>query len=120
MTDSNEQLQQGVRESWPAPEAGRMPTFAATWQAAERRLAARRRQYRVLAGAAALVAAVAVGLLLRTPSVPDTSYVEIDELMGSTSWVAPSDVLLPEHQFDIYQELPSLLESTDAAGGSLL
>ena len=68
----------------------------------------------------AAVAAVAVGLLLRTPPAPDTSFVEMDELMSSTSWVAPSDVLLPEHQFDIYQELPSLLESTESAGGSLL
>ena len=120
MTDSREPLQQEVRQNWPALAAGRTPPFDATWQAVEHRLAARRRQNRILAGAAAVVAAVAIGLLLRTPPVQETSYVEIDELMGSTSWVAPSDALLPEHQFDIYQDLPSLLESTETAGGSLL
>ena len=120
MTDAKEPLQQEVRQNWPAPDSDRTPSFAATWQAAERRLAARRRQHWMLASAAAVVAAVAVGLLLRTPPAPDASYIEMDELMGSTSWVAPSDVLLPEHQFDIYQELPSLLESTETAGGSLL
>ena len=120
MTDREKPLQQQVRQSWAAHEADRTPPFDLTWQAAGRRLASRRRQQRLLASAAAVVAAVAVGLVLRTPPAPDASYVEMDELLSSTSWVAPSDVLLPEHQFDIYQELPSLLESTETAGGSLL
>ena len=34
------------------------------------------------------------------------------ELMDSTYWSAPSDVLLPDREFDIYQDLPELFEST--------
>ena len=119
MTDTDDKMEQAVRRSWPGLDASKVPTFDATWQAVEQRFAAGRRRNRMLAGAAAVVAAVVVGLLLQAP--PESGdYVEIDELLGSTSWSAPSDVLLPEHEFDIYQELPSLLESTDTAGGSLL
>ena len=119
MTSAEDKLEEQVSQSWPAIDAGRAPSFDAAWQAAERRYARSRRRNRGLAGAAAVVAAVLIGLLLQAP--PDAGdYIEIDELMSSTSWSAPSDVLLPEHEFDIYQELPSLLESTESAGGSLL
>ena len=119
MSIADDKLEQAVRQVWPGTEANRVPTFDATWQAAARRVANGRRRNRMLASAAAIVAAVVVGLLLQAP--PESAdYIEIDELLGSTSWSAPSDVLLPEHEFDIYQELPSLLESTETAGGSLL
>ena len=119
MTDSEDKLQEQLRQSWSSIEAGRAPSFADAWQAAERRHAKRRRRTRALVGAAAaVVAIIAVSLLRQAPQ--SVEYIEIEELMSSTSWQAPSDVLLPEHEFDIYQELPSLLESTETAGGSLL
>jgi len=120
MTRDDDKLEQQVQRAWPELDAGRAPSFAAAWAAAERRYAQGRRRTRVYAGAAAVVAAVVVGLVMQAPPVEEAAYVEIDELMSSTSWSAPSDVLLPEHQFDIYQEVPSLLESTESAGGSLL
>lgn len=119
MTDEKDRLEEQVRQSWPAIEAGRAPSFADAWQAAGRRYRMNRRRNRLLAGAAAVFVAVIAGALLQE-SPGSGGYVEIDELMSSTSWYAPSDVLLPEHEFDIYQDLPSLLESTETAGGSLL
>ena len=47
-------------------------------------------------------------------------YIELAELMGSTSWAAPSDVLMPEYEIDIYQDLPALMESTKPVEGALL
>ena len=121
MIDAEDKLEQQVRQSWPPIDAGKAPSFAAAWQAAERRHAMSRRRNRVFAGAAAaaVIAVVVVGMLLQAPP-SNGDYIAMDELMSSTSWTAPSDVLLPEHEFDIYQELPSLLESTETGGGSLL
>ena len=109
-----------IKRSWPDTIGRRAPTFKATWRAAEDRFAREQRRKRMLAGAAAVVAAAIVGLHLQTSPTDEVTYIDIAELMGSTSWTAPSDVLLPEHEFDIYQELPALLESTPPAGGSLL
>jgi len=41
-------------------------------------------------------------------------------LLGTTGWSAPSDSLMPDHQFDIYQDIPVLIESTETYGGTLL
>ena len=109
-----------IKRAWPENESSRVPAFAATWRAAEQRYARSRRRYGMLAGAAAVVAIAFVGLQLQTSPTEDVNYIDVDDLLGSTSWTAPSDVLLPSHEFDIYQELPSLLESTEAAGGTLL
>jgi hypothetical protein len=70
------------------------------------------------AAAAAIVGAVIV--LLNSGSPPTASYIEIADLMESTYWAAPSDVLLPDREFDIYQDLPVLFESTEPAEGALL
>lgn len=101
-------------------DSGHVPPFATIWQAAERRHAANRRSYRRLAATAAVVAVVVVGVNLQTPQSEQVQFVEFADLMESTSWSAPSDVLLPEHQFDIYQDMPMLIESTQSVGGSLL
>ena len=69
-------------------------------------------------GAVAAVAAVVVAFNLQSPET--TSYIEVAELLETTYWSAPSDVLLPEHEFDIYQEMPVIFESTEPAGGALL
>jgi hypothetical protein len=40
--------------------------------------------------------------------------------MNSTLWSAPSDVLMPEHAIDIYQDIPDMPVSTDFIEGTLL
>ncbi|MDH3747675.1 MAG: hypothetical protein OER97_05670 [Gammaproteobacteria bacterium] len=102
------------------------PPFDAVFAAAERRRRDSKRQYAGLAGAA-MVAAVAVAVVFMinagapTPDSPALpKLLQVAELMDSTDWSAPSDVLLPTHEFDIYQELPVLLESTKPAEGALL
>ena len=96
----------------------RAPAFDTIWQAAERQ--AKRRRIEKFAGlaAAAAIGVFAFGLL--TPVEDEFRYVDMDALMESTSWSAPSDSLLPEHQFDIYQEIPWRFESTESNGGALL
>lgn len=101
-------------------QGDRVPTFAATWQAAEQRYAASKRSYLRLAAAAALLAAVLIGINPQTTQTGATSFVDQADLLETTSWSAPSDVLLPEHQFDIYQDMPMLIESTYSVGGTLL
>ncbi len=113
-------MKNDIANSYRNAEGRRVPPFATIWQAAERRHAANRQSYRRLAVAAAVVAAVVVGVNLSTPQSEQDPFVEIADLMESTSWLAPSDVLLPKHEFDIYQDMPMLIESTHPAGGSLL
>jgi len=120
MNEQDDNFNTEIRRAWPENDNSRVPSFAVTWRAAEERYARSRRRYGMLAGAAAVVAIAIVGLQLQTSPTADVNYIEVDELMGSTSWTAPSDVLLPRHEFDIYQELPSVIESTETAGGSLL
>lgn len=99
---------------------GSVASFDATWEAAQRSSERRRRLMlaRNFGLAASVVAVIALALL--SSSDDSTQYVDVDELMGSTSWTAPSDILLPERRYDIYQEIPSLFESTESTGGTLL
>lgn len=115
MQPSDETLRERVNRAWPDAEA---PAFNDTWQAATARHALARRRYRWFASAAALVAAVTVAFNLQSP--PEPSYIEVAELLETTYWTAPSDALLPERSFDIYQELPVIFESTELEGGTLL
>ena len=110
-------LQRAQREA-----DGTAPDFAATFAAAEDRAARRRRLQYTAVAAAAVVAVIAFGLI---PAQKDEfTFVDLDELTATTQWSAPSDILLPQHQFDIYRELPRLFEatdvSTDSDGGTLL
>ncbi len=105
-------LQQSQRDA-----DGAVPGFDEVWAAAEARVRVRAHRKR-FAGLAA-VAAVTILALLPSPD-EEIRYVDIEELMGSTSWSAPSDSLLPVHQFDIYREIPRLFESTEPYGGTLL
>lgn len=115
MSNGDNTLRGEVRQAWPA---GDSPSFDETWQAARRRYATGRRRYRWFASAAALVAAIVVAL--NTGSPTQHSYIEVADLLDSTYWSAPSDVLLPDRTFDIYQDLPVIFESTDPAEGALL
>jgi hypothetical protein len=117
MQDSDKTLRDQVRQGWTGiGDAG--SSFETTWQAAQERHAAGRRHYRRFAGAAAVVAAVVVALYAQPPA--GESYIEVADLLESTYWTAPSDVLLPDRQFDIYQDMPVIFESTEPAGGALL
>lgn len=118
MSDEDAKLRATLQHSQSQAD-GAVPGFDEVWAAAQGRVRVVGYKKRIVGlAAAAIVAALAVGLL---PS-PDEQiqYVDIEELMGSTSWTAPSDFLLPKHQFDIYREIPRLFESTEPYGGTLL
>ena len=120
MNDPDKKLRRALRAEQARREAVRVPRFADTFAAAEARatrLARRRRATFGLAAAAAVVAVVASLLL---PRGEDWQFVNPDDLETSTSWTAPSDVLLPEHSVDIYRDIPVLIESTDSNEGALL
>lgn len=96
---------------------GSTPSFASVWAAAEQR-STRQRGIAIAGLSAAAAALLALGFL--TSGDDAVRYVDVDELMGSTSWSAPSDFLLPERRYDVYQEIPLLFESTESYGGTLL
>ena len=119
MRDSDNNLREAVNRAWRTGAGGDHVSFADAWRAAEQRHAAARRRYRRLATVATLVAVVVIGLKLQGPG-EEPPYIEVAELLESTSWSAPSDVLLPDREFDIYQDMPVLFESTEPVGGTLL
>ena len=90
---------------------GKAPDFKTIFAAAERQSRARQRVH--LVGLAAAAAVVALSLLLVQED--EFIYVDVEQLTATTSWSAPSDSLLPEHQFDLYRDLPRLFESTDVS-----
>ncbi len=120
MNDTDTTMCDQLRRGQGEVERGRDPGFEAAWAAAEIRASRYSRRGWVAGGAlaAAVVIAIAAGLL--RPADRDWQYVSLEELESSTSWVAPSDVLLPKHQFDIYNEIPVLIESTETERGALL
>lgn len=116
MQHSDETLRTRVREAWPEP--AQLPAFHSAWAMAERRHRGRRHKYGMGAAAAAVAAAVIV--LMNSGAPVAERYIELADLMDSTYWTAPSDALLPDREFDIYQDLPELFESTEPAEGALL
>jgi len=117
MRNSDDTLSQQVRSAWNH-EVEKEPSFDHVWHAATARHVAHRRRYRLFSSAAAITAAVIVGLNLQPPA--EKTYIEVADLLETTYWSAPSDVLLPDREFDIYQDMPELFESTEPAGGALL
>lgn len=111
MTPDDKALRERVRQSWRRAGERRAPNFGDAWQAAAQRHATSRRRYAGVAAAAVVAAVIAVATGVRPPT-PETGYIELADLLGTTHWSAPSDVLIPEREFDIYQELPALFEST--------
>ena len=121
MNDFDQQLQMAVKRGHGEAEAGQIPGFDKVWANATEQAARKRRRIRFVGGMAAALALVTVVLVgqLR-PVEQDWQYIDPDDIAGSTSWTAPSDVLLPTHQFDIYRDIPVLIESTGKDGGTLL
>jgi hypothetical protein len=121
MTDLNKRIEAAVQQGHEDAEAGRVPSFDTVWAGAEARIGRKRRRIRAAGGMAAAVALVAVVVIGQfQPAEQEWQFIDPNEIAGSTSWVAPSDVLLPTHQFDIYRDIPVLIESTGEDGGTLL
>ena len=102
------------------PQDAGEPSFALAWEAAERRADQGRRRLHMAAAAAVAVIGLVVVIDVAEPPQEALEYIEVAELLNSTSWMAPSDALLPTRRVDVYQEVPDLLESTDVYGGALL
>lgn len=112
MSDTDENMRSELSQTLRSVDDSGQPSFRDVWRAAEQRHAASRRRYRYFASAAALLAVVVVGINMPLPQDEQDLYIDVAELLESTSWSAPSDVLLPDREFDIYQDLPMLTEST--------
>ncbi len=119
---NEKELQERLRSALRSKQGDDAPAFDAMWTNSEKQYRAARSGYQRFAGAAAVVAVAVTLFLLLPPNGNDTEgiYLTEEDLMSSTHWLAPSDVLLPEHQFDIYGELPVLIETNDLDEGSLL
>lgn len=121
MTDIEHTLREALQQGQKDAEAGRAPDFDTVFAAAEASVSQRRRRTTAMGGIAAAIAVVAVLVIGQMrPAERDWQYVDPDEFANSTSWAAPSDVLLPEHRFDIFGDIPVLIESTDTDEGALL
>lgn len=118
MTSDNTELRKALGQAQRAAD-GAIPEFESVFAAAEARRNHRPAVF--AAGTAAAVVLVAVMLIQATPPANEPPLlIDVEELVASTSWVAPSDSLLPEHRFDIFQELPVMFESTGREEGTLL
>jgi len=117
---SEYRIQQTLKSAYRSAE-GKPPAFDDMFAAAESRQR-RSRRFRAAGGMAAAAALLAVTIALWPGQQAEVSdeFLIADALMNSTSWSAPSDSLLPQHQFDIYQGIPLLDESTISQEGSLL
>ena len=102
--------------------SGDAPEFDEVWVAAEARYLDERRRFRRLSGTAAALAVLAIVIGLLPENEPSNLQgVEVgDDLLSSTLWTAPSDVLIPRHGIDIYQNIPTLMESTEFEEETLL
>jgi hypothetical protein len=114
---SDNDIREALKGAYQAAER-KPPPFDAVWAGAEKRR--RTRQRRLYGGVAAAVAAVAVVAGLWTGQPAQDEFMIAEALLNDTSWVAPSDALMPEHQFDIYRDIPVPGESTISPEGSLL
>lgn len=120
MADSDNRPQNALRDAHARAEGDAVPDFSRAWAAAGARVAAARHRRRLLAASGAVVAVLAIAFGWRSPSEDEWRYIDADELLQTTGWSAPSDSLLPNREFDIYRDIPVLIESTDNNGGALL
>ena len=119
------EIKEKLKQAAQAAQKDDMPSFDETWVVAETHFVQSRSRYRrygALATVAAAIGVVAMTIALWPAQQAELSddYFIADALLNSTSWTAPSDALMPERQFDIYQGIPLLDESTNTYEGSLL
>lgn len=111
-------LQRAYRSADAAP-----PDFDSMWEAAAAQ-SSRRFRYRAIAAGIAVMAAVTVISVSQWSGEVqqnDAWIADLNEsLLNTTAWSAPSDVLLPRDEFDLYSTLPTLIESTDMEFETLL
>jgi len=119
---TRENMQEKLQEALAVVHAEQAPPFADVWAAAERRQAVSRKRNTGMVGMAAAIAVVVATFSLWSANEAEVvdEFLIADALLNSTQWSAPSDLLMPEHQFDLYQDLPLLMESTESQEGSLL
>ena len=119
---SDDDIEDVLRNALGAVHKAEPPVFDDVWCAAEQRHQRSRRRYATFSGVAAALAVVAVvaGLWSSQQAGMNDDYLIADSLLNSIQWSAPSDALMPQHQIDIYQEIPFLMESTDLYEGPLL
>lgn len=120
MTDSDTRLQEAVGKALAAAERLPAPEFDTVWAAAGARAGIARKRRLLLIGSAAVAAVAAIAFVFHTPAGGEWRYVDRYQLLETTGWSAPSDSLLPDREFDIYQSVPVLIESTETYGGTLL
>ena len=118
---NEEGLKQGLRESLES-KSGEAPGFNESWSAAEAQYLEEKRRYRRASGIVAAVTLTVIALsLLRNEQAPVAPEISVGEdLFTSTLWTAPSDVLIPQYRFDVYQDMPDLIGSTKPEEGALL
>lgn len=108
-----------VKQAFGAAHEKSAPSFDDVWLAAEKAYGSERRRYTVFGGVAAALAVVVVGVM-STNNQPSDEYLIADALLNTTQWSAPSDVLLPQRQYDIYGEMPLLVEPMNSDEGLFL
>ena len=119
---SDNDIKEFVKDAHGAVRRPEPPAFDRVWAAAESQHLIERRRYAIFSGIAAALAMVAIvaGLWSSQEAGMSDDYLIADSLLNTTQWSAPSDALMPTHEFDIYQEIPFLMESTDLEEGTLL
>ena len=119
---NDENIRKSLKPAFDEAESSEVPGFTEVWANAEVALGESLRRNKVFGGVAAAI--VVMGLVASLwPAqriAPGDDYLIVHALLNSTTWSAPSDSLMPEHQFDIYQEIPFLIESTISQEGTLL
>lgn len=119
---NEEQIRKLLNPAFDDARNHHAPAFDKVWASAEARYHRSARRYKVLAGLAATIALLAITAVFWSAQNADLrdDYLIADAFMNSTSWLAPSDSLMPVHRFDIYREIPFLIESTNSMEGTLL
>lgn len=118
MTD--DELKDRLKRAFDAAEETTAPPFGDVWHAATLQHRQARRRYAIFSSVAAALAIAVIGLLSYRQAPVSDEFLIADALLNHTHWSAPSDVLLPEHQFDVYQEVPFLVEPTNSNEGLFL
>lgn len=111
-----------VRQAFADAEAGQVPAFDSVFAAAQQQTLRSRYRYMKVGSAAAAVAvlAIVIGNWTSHNGSDMDEFMIADAMLNTTQWSAPSDALMPSHRFDIYQDIPVLMESTELQEGSLL